>query len=315
VRKYKLLQRQMEAFGQSRGFRFLDEYDLAAISQFRTTWKDGPRSSAKKLERLRSFFRFSQRRKWIEENPATELKAPKVSLCPTMPYSREEMKRILAATEGYEFDVPHRCKENARRLRALILLLRFSGMRISDAIGLSTDRISGNRLFLYTQKTGVPVNLILPEVVVAALARIPLNGRQYWFWSGSGKLDSAVTNWRARLQRLFKLAKVADGHAHRFRDTFAVELLLAGVPIERVSILLGHQSVRITEKHYSPWAESRQAQLEGDLRNAWKNDPLSRIEGYTRGTRKTREEELPYFIGGIDGGAGGNRTKKDDDDT
>jgi site-specific recombinase XerD len=33
-----------------------------------------------------------------------------------------------------------------------------------------------------------------------------------------------------------------------FRDTMAVELLLAGVPIERVSVLLGHQSVRVTEK-------------------------------------------------------------------
>jgi site-specific recombinase XerD len=40
--------------------------------------------------------------------------------------------------------------------------------------------------------------------------------------------------------------------AHRFRKTFAVELLLAGVPIHRVSELLGYQSVRITEKYYAP---------------------------------------------------------------
>ena len=60
--------------------------------------------------------------------------------------------------------------------------------------------------------------------------------------------------------------------SHRFRDTFAVELLLAGVPIERVSILLGHQSVRVTEKHYNPWVRSRQEQLEADVRNAWKAD-------------------------------------------
>jgi hypothetical protein len=53
-----------------------------------------------------------------------------------------------------------------------------------------------------------------------------------------------------------------------------VELPLAGVPIERVSILLGHQSVRITEKHYNPWVRSRQVQLEADVRQAWGNDPL-----------------------------------------
>jgi site-specific recombinase XerD len=33
-----------------------------------------------------------------------------------------------------------------------------------------------------------------------------------------------------------------------FRDSFATGLLQAGVPLERASILLGHQSVRITER-------------------------------------------------------------------
>jgi integrase/recombinase XerD len=41
-----------------------------------------------------------------------------------------------------------------------------------------------------------------------------------------------------------------------FRDTFAVELLLAGVPIDQVSLLLGHSSVKVTEKHYAPFAHA-----------------------------------------------------------
>jgi site-specific recombinase XerD len=44
-------------------------------------------------------------------------------------------------------------------------------------------------------------------------------------------------------------AKLARGHPHRFRHTFALELLKKGVPMEEVSILLGHSGVRITEKH------------------------------------------------------------------
>jgi integrase len=71
------------------------------------------------------------------------------------------------------------------------------------------------------------------------------------------------------LKKLFSLAEVSGGHPHRFRHTFAVELLLGGVPIERVSILLGHSSTPITETHYSAWVRARQEQLEADVRQSW----------------------------------------------
>jgi integrase len=78
-----------------------------------------------------------------------------------------------------------------------------------------------------------------------------------------------VADWQRTLRRLFELAGVEGGHAHRFRDTFAVELLLKGVPIDQVAVLLGHSSVKITAKHYSPWVKARQEQLEAAVREAW----------------------------------------------
>jgi integrase len=168
-------------------------------------------------------------------------------------------------------------------MRALVLLLRYSGMRIGDAVSLKDDRIEGNKLFLYTQKTGVPVNTILPDFVLKALDTAPKLTEKCLFWDGTLNLETIVGSWRKRLARLFELAKVERAHPHRFRDTFAVELLLAGVPIERVSVLLGHQSVRITEKHYAPWVRARQEQLEADLTNAWSRDPLVALE--SQGTR------------------------------
>jgi integrase len=54
-----------------------------------------------------------------------------------------------------------------------------------------------------------------------------------------------------------------------FRDTFAVELLLAGVPIDQVSLLLGHSSVKITERHYAPFCKARQEQLAAAVKLAW----------------------------------------------
>ena len=58
---------------------------------------------------------------------------------------------------------------------------------------------------------------------------------------------------------LFTLARVSGGHAHRFRETLAVKLLLAGVPLERVSVLLGHCSVKIMQKHYNPCVLARRS--------------------------------------------------------
>ena len=90
-----------------------------------------------------------------------------------------------------------------------------------------------------------------------------------------------------RLQKLFQLANIANGHGHRFRNTFPTELLHAGVPLERVAILLGHQSVRVTEKYYAPWTESRQRQIESDLERAWARDPIVLLE--TKGTPRVHE--------------------------
>jgi integrase/recombinase XerD len=68
---------------------------------------------------------------------------------------------------------------------------------------------------------------------------------------------------------VFRNAKIPHAHPHRFRDTFAVELLLAGVTIEHVSVLLGHSSMKITEKHYSPWVKTRQEKLEEEVQKSW----------------------------------------------
>jgi site-specific recombinase XerD len=65
IYKYRLLFKQLGSFAKKHGLRFMEELDLARLGQFRSEWKDGPRSSLKKLERLRAFFRFCERRKWI----------------------------------------------------------------------------------------------------------------------------------------------------------------------------------------------------------------------------------------------------------
>ena len=159
------------------------------------------------------------------------------------------------------------------------MLMRWSGLRIRDAVTLERTRLINDNLLLYQAKTGTPVYVPLPPQVAEALRTLPDGVKpnpRYFFWSGNGLPKSAVADWQRSFRRVFKLAGLEkpDGSAkrcfpHMLRDTFAVEMLLAGVPIDQVSMLLGHASVKITEKHYSPWVKARQDQLAASVRNAW----------------------------------------------
>src|SRR5207249_5696357 len=61
--KYRLLFRQLDGFAETHKLQFLKQLDLDTLAIFRAAWKDGPLSSLKKLERLRAFLRFTERRK------------------------------------------------------------------------------------------------------------------------------------------------------------------------------------------------------------------------------------------------------------
>lgn len=283
----------LTVFCRETGVQFTNQLLLPELTEFRSQWKDGSIAGGKKLERLRAFGRFLVDRGWWKENFALKLKRPKVTGGPTLPYTTTEMSALLSACSQFTDFRGQPDQENARRLRAFILLLRYSGLRISDAASCPVDRLTGNRIFIYTQKTGVPVYIPLPPFVMDALNACPRKSERYWFWTGTGSKDTLAGNWRRTFRRLCEIAGVRGGHPHRFRDTLAVELLLQGVPIERVSVLLGHSSVRVTERHYSPWVKARQEQLEADVTRTWGNDPIAQAEMLRSDTEPMVETALP----------------------
>lgn len=57
--------------------------------------------------------RFAVKRKWIPDNPAAELKPPKVQMQPTMPFTHDEMVRVLTAIEAYATKTSHNGKINS----------------------------------------------------------------------------------------------------------------------------------------------------------------------------------------------------------
>jgi integrase/recombinase XerD len=157
----------------------------------------------------------------------------------------------------------------------MVLLLRDSGLRMQDAACLESARLKNGKLFLYTQKTGAPVNCPLPPVAVSALNTLSNADPDYFFWDGRSERETTVKSWNRVFRKMFLLAEppIEGGHPHRFRDTFAVSLLLKGVEISHVSILLGHASIKITERHYTPWVKARQEQLEADVQRTWQEHP------------------------------------------
>jgi site-specific recombinase XerD len=262
IRKYEnLLGRRLLSWTRATGRGQLKQLSVDALRDFQQSWEDSPLYASKNLERLRAFFDFCLDAQWVSQNPTTGLKGPKVKQSPTLPFSRDEMKRIVEACDRYP--------GNQDRLRAFVLVMRYSGLRVGDTIALSEDRLTENKLLLYTAKTGTPVYVPLAPEAVAALAKLETNGNRRFFSTGNAKPQTARANWSRYLDTLFRLANVEGGCSHRFRDTFAVELLVAGVPLETLSVLLGHSSVKITERHYRPWVQTLQKKLEEEVRKAW----------------------------------------------
>jgi integrase/recombinase XerD len=277
-----IFQVQLVGFAEESGVTFLREFNSRNLTEWRQTWKrEKELARKKKFERVIGFFWYCVRQGWLRENPTATMGRVIAKHVPTDYFTSDEYKRIIGATYrlGEYAERSWAPEKRGIRIRALTELMRWSGLRIRDAVTLECGRLVENKLMLYQAKTGTPVFVPLPPHVADLLRSIPVGLKpnpNYFFWSGNGLPKTFVANWQRAYRRLFKVADLRkpDGtpkrcHCHMFRDTFAVEMLLAGVPIDQVSILLGHASVRVTEKHYSPWVRARQDQLEKSVQSAW----------------------------------------------
>jgi site-specific recombinase XerD len=263
--KYRLLTNELEDVFKGRSVASLSVDELR---RYRETWELAPISAGKKLERLRTFFRFCIDSRWMHANPAKGIRPPIGHQRPTLPVTNEGFEKILWACDLFPAKGIY-AEGNRVRVRAFVLMLRYSGLRIRDAALLSEDKLKNNKLLLYSSKTKVPVYIPLPELVVKEVHRAgALCSGKYFFWSGNGEIKSCVTDWQRTLARLAKLAGVKF-HAHQLRDSFAVDLLSNGVSLEDVATLLGN-TIKIAEKHYAPWVKSRQISLEKSIKKAWK---------------------------------------------
>lgn len=238
------------------------------IREMRKCWKLAAITAQKRMEMVRKFFSFCVDAEWIEKSPARLVKMPPAKYDPTLPFTDQEMEKILWAADSIREAHPKIPAETPKKLKALILLMRYSGIRISDAVLFRRESLKDNKLFLRQEKTKHPVWVPLPKHVVQAVKDCD-EGNEHFFYRQVGKPKSAITEWQQRLKLVYEMAGVVGGHSHRLRDTFSVDLLSRGVSLETVSRLLGHTSLRTTQRHYAPYVKATQDALEAAVKGTW----------------------------------------------
>ena len=296
VNKYRRLLARLQAFCEKKSIFTVRGLTVDLITEFCSEWPTQYPSTitrAKLREKLRAFLRYCYQCQWLDRVP--EITKVRIDEPETQPLEPEEYTRLLSAVDAaVRNGDPRRqtAKNSGRRgfadeddlcltVRAFLQTMRWTGLAIRDALTLRRDALQHDKakdLWRVTTKrckTGTPVsNPVPPEVAEEMLRAHKLNSNSlYFFWSGSGKPQSATSNWGQRyVAPVFAEAKIeGDGHmlSHRLRDTFAVDLLEKGLPMEEVSKLLGHTSIRTTEKSYAKWSRGRQDRLDTLVRDTW----------------------------------------------
>jgi len=280
---YQTFVRKMLKWSESKKVANLQDVKPEMLDEWRSSWS--PTAELKEnrlalktqshlLTKIRSFFRWAAAIELIYKDPSLLLESIESDHHITMPLTPEQFKQVMAATEEYDADRRRAMDRFGPEFRAIFLLQRWAGLRLVDALKFARSGLKGNRLHLKTQKTGAEVECTLPDIAVEALHAVPRRKGVHpdcYFWTRRCTHRVLSGMWDARIKRLNEHLSFVDEegkplgfHSHMLRDTFAVELLLAGVPLERVSRLLTHTSVRVTEKYYARWVKSRRQQLDNE---------------------------------------------------
>jgi integrase/recombinase XerD len=272
--KYKRELARLKSYCEGCGIFVVSGLTKELLTGYASTWPElYPASSTRSRvrDRLSTFLRYCYQAEWLPRIP--KLAPVKVEQTPTMPLTAEEYAKLLDTSYATFADEPGR----GPRVRALIQLMRYSGLAIRDALTLKREEITHDKsagIYLIVtsrQKTGTHVSVPIPPDVALEVLAVANGNPVYVFWSGKGDEESATKNWAKYLARLFDDAKITSGHmrSHRLRDTFAVDLLSKGVPMEEVSKLLGHESIKTTERSYARWAKTRQDRLNSLVVGTW----------------------------------------------
>jgi integrase len=276
-RKYVTFGKQLRQYAEWQGYAYTYQLTVADMDRFYGSWRDGAKSRAKKLERLKAFVKFSVKRKYLTENIAEDLEPPSgvSGGANKSPFTEEEIERMLIVCDRLGGPTPlgpgHRTW-TGQDVREFILLAVNTGLRISDLAQFNVEkRLHGNDVFLRMHKTKEMVFTWIPDWLRdILLQRSERLGPEIFRLGESRRIETMAELWRTKLNRVFALAaeiKPFDEkpHPHRFRHTFVRRLLEKGVRASDVAELVGDTEKTVI-RHYARWVPELQERLRSILR-------------------------------------------------
>jgi integrase/recombinase XerC len=211
-------------------------------------------SLARKIAAARSLFRYLEKRRLMNKNPASEIVMPKLARpLPTF---------LDAETMAEVIDSPDRSLLSGLRDRAILETLYGGGLRVSELCGLNVDAVeldpengSARVLGKGNKERIVPLGRHAIAALSAYLARrsellMPhAQVERALFLSNRGRRISVRTVQLLVKRHGVLAAGRVDLHPHALRHSYATHLLDGGADLRAIQELLGHSSLAVTQRY------------------------------------------------------------------
>lgn len=208
-----------------------------------------PRSQARMLSGIKSFFNFLRLEGYIEENPAEFIESPKLERDLPDVLSVEEIDAIIAA-------IPSDKNESLRN-HAIIETLYGSGLRVSELIDVRISRIDLQERLMIVEGKGskerlVPISPVASDLIEEwlgqrSMMKVHPDGNDILFLNRRGKPLTRVMIFHI-IKELAALAGIQKNVSpHTLRHSFATHLLEGGANLRAIQEMLGHETIATTE--------------------------------------------------------------------
>ena len=200
------------------------------------------KSISRKINSIKSFFRFSKTKQLVESNPAANITHPKYEVKPPRVLSKMEYRALRDA-----------CRTD-RRISAIVELLLQTGIRIGELANLKIDDLNFDanniriRPYESHEERTIPLTKAAKQSLDEYLKERPKSREKTLFLTKTGR-PFLVRNIRAAIDRYFKIAGIENAKVNDLRHTFITQQLIAGTPLVYISKLAGHKRLSTTEKY------------------------------------------------------------------